>query len=301
MILIMILMILAVIALLVLAGVGGFYALHHEEIRQEILPPDPPAIERVIEEEADEADEAQVAANQEKARLSPAYRLDHALVDGGLRPVGTEEDRRAVLDWIRDTPYSVAKAEMAEVAEMAVYLDGTRFLHRAYAADHGVTPCEAFLLALGAVESSWRFDAPAGDGDNVSSVFQIRPAYLEDSRVSDFTNTVEKELEVVLAYMRRYQPMRIRDIESLADALDITGGEVTYPIKQVLMDTVYVLARTHNGGPRGADRASTRAYGDKVLEEFAELIEYVDWSRTEVGVGPRLTSALVFAEEAAKN
>ena len=128
--------------------------------------------------------------------------------------------------------------------------------------EQGVDPHAAFLLALGQAESSWRFDAPMGDGDNVAPVYQLRPIYIEDADKDGIFDPQmvrpSDEMELVGNYMRRYAPKAWHQLYQPDDY-------------ESLVESVRTLARVHNGGPRGASKASTEAYGDKVVNYFKSL------------------------------
>lgn len=99
-----------------------------------------------------------------------------------------------------------------------------------------------FLHAIAHVESNHNDDA-VGDGGKSIGRYQIGHAYWMDSRVpGSWAQVKEKDYaeRVMVAYWRRYCPdaLKARDFE--------------------------VLARVHNGGPKGATKAATKGYWAKV-------------------------------------
>lgn len=117
-----------------------------------------------------------------------------------------------------------------------------------------------FLAALAMVESGNDSNA-VGDGGMALGVYQIHRAYYIDARRqmvkegtpasfflgydADVKNHFVAEL-LVRAYMRRYVP----------EAYESNEWEA--------------LARTHNGGPRGATNPNTLAYWLKVKTKMAD-------------------------------
>jgi len=108
---------------------------------------------------------------------------------------------------------------------------------------------ERFLSALAQVESNGRTDLKVLDTNGRYSYgcLQIQNPYLMDSG-TDYTveNLYDKDVsfEVAKRYLTRYG----RSYEKR------TGKPATYE----------VLARIHNGGPRGAERKATEGYWAKV-------------------------------------
>ena len=105
-------------------------------------------------------------------------------------------------------------------------------------------PPASFFRALHIVETSGRTGAILGDQGRALGPLQIHRAYHADSRVGGGDDSRCADLDyskrVVSAYLQRYAPAAW------------AAGDVT------------TLARIHNGGPRGANKAATVAYGDKV-------------------------------------
>jgi len=105
-------------------------------------------------------------------------------------------------------------------------------------------PPPSFFRALHIVETSGRTGPILGDGGKALGPLQIHRAYHADSRVAggDYSRCADLDYSkrVVSAYLQRYAPQ----------AWD-AGDVVT-------------LARIHNGGPKGASKPATVAYGDKV-------------------------------------
>lgn len=98
---------------------------------------------------------------------------------------------------------------------------------------------ERLLDAIRQVESSNRPDPPDGDDGKAVGPMQIWRCYWADSRVPGRYEQCRDEpyaRAVVMAYWRRWCPQALarEDLET--------------------------LARTHNGGPRGGHKRSTRAY-----------------------------------------
>ena len=104
-------------------------------------------------------------------------------------------------------------------------------------------PPPSFFRALHVVETSGRTGAILGDQGRSLGPLQIMRAYHADSRVAgDYSRCADLDYSrrVVTAYLQRYAPQAW------------AAGDVK------------TLARIHNGGPRGANKAATVAYGDKV-------------------------------------
>jgi hypothetical protein len=104
-------------------------------------------------------------------------------------------------------------------------------------------PPASFFRALHVVETSGRTGPIIGDQGRALGPLQIHRAYHADSRVAgDYSRVADLDYSkrVVTAYLQRYAP------EAWAK------GDVVS------------LARVHNGGPRGASKPATVAYGDKV-------------------------------------
>ena len=110
------------------------------------------------------------------------------------------------------------------------------------ATSHAAPP-ESFWRALHQVETSGRHGPIVGDGGKALGPLQIHRAYHADSRVAgDYSRVADLAYSkrVATAYLQRYAP------EAWA------RGDVE------------VLARVHNGGPRGASKPATLGYGRKV-------------------------------------
>jgi hypothetical protein len=109
-----------------------------------------------------------------------------------------------------------------------------------------------------AVESGGRADA-IGDGGRSIGPLQIQRAYWADARMDtgryDDCRDAGYARQVVLAYWDRYAPSALRAAGSKTRGARDEGR---------VMDAAEVLARTHNGGPRGAQKAATAAYWNKV-------------------------------------
>ena len=105
-------------------------------------------------------------------------------------------------------------------------------------------PPDSFFRAMHIVETSGRrTGAILGDGGRALGPLQIHRAYHADARIGgDYSRCADLDYSkrVVSAYLQRYAP-----------AAWAAGDVVT-------------LARIHNGGPRGANKPATVAYGDKV-------------------------------------
>jgi len=113
-----------------------------------------------------------------------------------------------------------------------------------------------FLDALAAVETNGN-DAAINFAEDAHGRYQIRAAYLADGNAALGTRYTleemhdpEKAERVVRAYLSRYGAAWERR----------TG----------LTATDEVLARLHNGGPRGPDKTATRGYAAKVLARILE-------------------------------
>ena len=104
-------------------------------------------------------------------------------------------------------------------------------------------PPDSFFRALHIVETGGKRGAIIGDGGRALGPLQIHRAYHADARIgSDYSRCADLDYSkrVVTAYLQRYAPQAW------------AAGDVT------------TLARIHNGGPRGASKPATVAYGDKV-------------------------------------
>ena len=104
-------------------------------------------------------------------------------------------------------------------------------------------PGAGFWRALHIVETSGRTGAIIGDNGRALGPLQIHRAYHADARIGgDYARCADLDYSrrVVTAYLQRYAPAAW------------AAGDVK------------TLARIHNGGPRGANKAATVAYGDKV-------------------------------------
>ena len=105
-------------------------------------------------------------------------------------------------------------------------------------------PSESFWRALHLVETSGRTTGPIiGDNGRALGPLQIHRGYHTDARIGgDYARCADLDYSkrVVTAYLQRYAPQAW------------AAGDVK------------TLACVHNGGPRGANKAATVAYGDKV-------------------------------------
>ena len=104
-------------------------------------------------------------------------------------------------------------------------------------------PPPSFFRALHIVETSGRTGPIIGDQGRALGPLQIHRAYHADSRVAgDYSRVADLDYSkrVVSAYLQRYAPAAWE------------AGDVT------------TLARIHNGGPKGANKPATVAYGNKV-------------------------------------
>ena len=104
-------------------------------------------------------------------------------------------------------------------------------------------PPASFFRALHIVETSGRTGPILGDNGKALGPLQIHKAYHSDARIGgDYSRCADLDYSkrVVTAYLQRYAP-----------AAWAAGDVIT-------------LARVHNGGPRGATKQATVAYGDKV-------------------------------------
>ena len=105
-------------------------------------------------------------------------------------------------------------------------------------------PPASFFRALHVVETSGRrTGAILGDNGRALGPLQIHRGYHTDARIGgDYARCADLDYSkrVVSAYLQRYAPAAWE------------SGDVK------------TLARVHNGGPRGANKPATVAYGDKV-------------------------------------
>lgn len=105
-------------------------------------------------------------------------------------------------------------------------------------------PPPAFFKALHQVETSGRLGPTVGDNGKALGPLQIHRRYHQDSRVpGDYTQVSDYDysVRVVSAYLKKYAPSAWE------------RGDVV------------VLARIHNGGPRGAAKPATEKYAAKVV------------------------------------
>ena len=122
----------------------------------------------------------------------------------------------------------------------------TAILLLALCATAHAAPPASFFRALHVVETSGRTGPILGDQGRALGPLQIHRAYHADARIGgDYSRCADLDYSkrVVSAYLQRYAPA--------AWAAGAAGDVVT-------------LARIHNGGPRGASKPATVAYGDKV-------------------------------------
>jgi hypothetical protein len=104
-------------------------------------------------------------------------------------------------------------------------------------------PPDSFFRALHVVETSGRTGPILGDGGRALGPLQIHRAYHADSRVAgDYSRVADLDYSkrVATAYLKRYAPAAWK------------AGDVE------------VLARVHNGGPRGHLKPATKGYGVRV-------------------------------------
>ncbi len=104
-------------------------------------------------------------------------------------------------------------------------------------------PPDSFWRALHLVETSGRIGPILGDQGRALGPLQIHRGYHADARIGgDYSRCEDLDYSkrVVTAYLQRFAPAAW------------AAGDVT------------TLARIHNGGPRGASKPATVAYGQKV-------------------------------------
>ena len=105
------------------------------------------------------------------------------------------------------------------------------------------SPPDSFWRALHLVETSLKLGPTIGDNGKALGPLQIHRAYHADSRVAgDYSRCADLEYskKVVTAYLQRYAPTAYAE------------------------GNVEVLARIHNGGPKGATKPATKAYAVRV-------------------------------------
>ena len=110
------------------------------------------------------------------------------------------------------------------------------------AAAHAAPP-DSFFRALHLVETGGRTGAIIGDNGAAFGPLQIHRGYHADARIAgDYSRCADLDYSkrVVSAYLQRYAPQAWA-----------TGDVIT-------------LSRIHNGGPRGASKAATLNYAEKV-------------------------------------
>jgi hypothetical protein len=104
-------------------------------------------------------------------------------------------------------------------------------------------PPDSFWRAIHLVETSGRTGPIIGDGGKALGPLQIHKSYHKDSRVAgDYSRVSELDYSkrVATAYLKRHAPEAWK------------AGDVE------------VLARVHNGGPRGHLKPATKGYGARV-------------------------------------
>jgi hypothetical protein len=104
-------------------------------------------------------------------------------------------------------------------------------------------PDASFFRALHIVETSGKLGPTIGDNGKALGPLQIHRAYHADSRVAgDYSRCADLDYSkrVVTAYLKRYAP------------------------QAWAVGNVEVLARVHNGGPKGATKPATKGYATKV-------------------------------------
>jgi hypothetical protein len=124
------------------------------------------------------------------------------------------------------------------------------------APENAMTIDQTFLDALAAVETNGN-DAAINFAEDAHGRYQIRAGYLADGNAALGTRYTlaemhdpDKAARIVTAYLTRY-----------GSAWERRTG---------LTATDEVLARLHNGGPSGPDKAATRGYAAKVLARILE-------------------------------
>ncbi|MCA8942258.1 MAG: hypothetical protein KDB80_06815 [Planctomycetes bacterium] len=136
-------------------------------------------------------------------------------------------------------------------------LAGVVLLALTLVSDPFPSPSHAEILdAIRMVESGGRDDCPDGDGGKAIGPFQIHENYWRDAVAFDpsigpgngfsYQDCRDRDyaMRVVDAYMTRWIP----DAWAAADA--------------------ETIARTHNGGPRGAEKSSTEGYWQRVRKRL---------------------------------
>ena len=104
-------------------------------------------------------------------------------------------------------------------------------------------PDASFFRALHIVETGGKLGPTIGDQGRALGPLQIHKSYHADSRVAgDYSRCADLDYSkrVVTAYLQRYAPTAY------------AAGNVE------------VLARVHNGGPKGATKPATKGYATKV-------------------------------------
>lgn len=117
-----------------------------------------------------------------------------------------------------------------------------------------------FLDRLAMVESGMN-DAAVNEAEGAHGRYQIRQCYLDDANEKLGTSYTlqdmhdpEKAAKVVIAYLTRY-----------GDSYERRTG---HPASDE------VLARIHNGGPRGAEKAATIPYWRKFVQVKQEMANW---------------------------
>ena len=119
----------------------------------------------------------------------------------------------------------------------------TTLLLLALCATAHAAPPDSFWRAIHLVETSGRTGPIIGDGGKALGPLQIHKSYHKDSRVAgDYSRVSELDYSkrVATAYLKRHAPEAWK------------AGDVE------------VLARVHNGGPRGHLKPATKGYGARV-------------------------------------
>lgn len=133
----------------------------------------------------------------------------------------------------------------------------------------------AFLEALATVESNGN-DSAVNEREDAHGRYQIRQAYLTDAnRILGTSYTLADMHDPVLA-------------ERVVRAYLLNYGN-NYEKNTGYKANPYILARIHNGGPRGYNKAATYEYGMRVAQLRLDIVTNLENVSTSGECGDGIT------------
>lgn len=123
-----------------------------------------------------------------------------------------------------------------------------------FIAGYGVEVSEQLLDAIAIVESNCN-DSAVGDNGNAVGRYQIWKTYVDD---------VNRIVHTSYSYADRKDPVKAREMVKIY----LRHYGRVYERRTGKPATDEVLARIHNGGPRGYQKAATLKYWTKVRREL---------------------------------